>query len=473
MLRKRILIFIFLLIGFIGCVKKGVNLYLLRAAREGDNAMVKTLLAEGINVNTKSDLGDTALIMAVVADQPQIVETLLANGADVNRKNIYGMTALAYATIKGSDDIVNVLLENDAEVNEKYERGNTALIIAAKKGYDHTVKLLLEKGANVDVTNDEGQTALMWAARKGYTNIVQTLIDFNADVDIKEDSWGTALNCAEKEGHDKIVKILKQARTRKKTITKLDLEKTPTSKNDKSEYNVPPPTAGDIILGLFSREGMDYKLLNLPYDRTKSGNQILFEIKCGRCHHLDKPLSKFKTFEEWDSTTLRMRAKLPIWISEEERKSITYYLAKVRGVKEPKDIPQNQALFENKCSRCHSIDRPLYALEPLEEWPKIIEQMRNKAPEWITDGEAEVITNYLVENIKARRIELSDKKEISDEQALFELKCSRCHVLDRPIHAKDFSSEDWVNTVMRMREKVPDWISMEEAKKIIEYLIKQ
>jgi cytochrome c2 len=235
---------------------------------------------------------------------------------------------------------------------------------------------------------------------------------------------------------------------------------------------VPTPTASDIILGLFSRDGVDYKFLNLPYDRTKSGNQILFEMKCGRCHHLDKPLSKYKTFEEWDATTLRMRAKLPVWISEEERKSITYYLAKVRGKSKPKDIPETQALFENKCSRCHSIDRPLYALKPLTEWPKIIERMRNKAPGWITEEEAEIITSYLVENIKARRIELSAKRELSDEQALFEVKCSRCHVLDRPLQTEDLSSDNWAETVMRMREKAPDWISMEEAKKIIEYLIR-
>lgn len=239
-----------------------------------------------------------------------------------------------------------------------------------------------------------------------------------------------------------------------------------------SEDEAPPPSAADIFLGLFEREGLGPGHLNLPIDRSKSGNQILFETKCGKCHPISRPLSKKMTLEEWDSITMRMRSKLPIWISEEERKSIVYYLIKTQGDKLPEEISANQALFEDKCSLCHSIDRPLFALKSLEEWPKIVEQMRNKNQEWITEEEAQIITSYLVENIKARKSGVHARNEISDEQALFEVKCSRCHVLDRPLKVDDFDTEDWARTVYRMRSKVPDWISEEEANTIINYLIK-
>jgi cytochrome c2 len=241
---------------------------------------------------------------------------------------------------------------------------------------------------------------------------------------------------------------------------------------DTSKFEAPPPSAADIFLGLFEREGLGRGHLNLPVDRSKSGNQILFETKCSRCHPLSRPLSKTMTTEEWDSLTMQMRSKLPIWISEEERKSIVYYLVKVRGDEPPKEIAANQALFEDKCSLCHSIDRPLFALKSLEEWPKIVERMRDKDPEWITEVEAQTITTYLVENIKVRRSGLHDVNEVSDEQALFEIKCSRCHVLDRPLKVEDFDTEDWARTVYRMRSKVPDWISEEEANTIVNYLIK-
>ncbi len=235
--------------------------------------------------------------------------------------------------------------------------------------------------------------------------------------------------------------------------------------------DAPPPSASDIYLGFLQREGLGMSHLNIPHDRSKSGSQILFETKCSRCHELERPLSKQKTIDEWTETTLRMRSKIPVWINEEERKSIVYYLVKIRGIEEPEEIPEDQALFENKCSLCHSIDRPLFALKSIEEWPGIIQRMHGKDPDWISPGEAEIIQNYLIENIQDREAGVHDPQSVSAEQALFELKCSRCHVLDRPLKVDDFDSEDWARTVGRMMSKVPDWISADDAKIIIDFLI--
>lgn len=235
--------------------------------------------------------------------------------------------------------------------------------------------------------------------------------------------------------------------------------------------DAPPPSASDIYLGFLHREGLGMSHLNIPHDRSKSGNQILFETKCSRCHEIGRPLSKRKTIDKWIETTLRMRSKMPIWINEEERKSIVYYLARIRSIEEMDGIPEDQAMFEKKCSRCHSIDRPLFALKSLEEWPGIIQKMRGKDPEWISPGEAEIITNYLVENIQNREAGLHEPKDVSEEQALFEKKCSRCHVLDRPLKVDDFDSDDWARTVARMMTKVPDWINADEAGIIIDFLV--
>jgi len=222
-----------------------------------------------------------------------------------------------------------------------------------------------------------------------------------------------------------------------------------------------------------TRRIIDYLInFNSSYDRSKTGNQILFEAKCRRCHSLSKPLDRHNSFEAWDQIVLRCRAKSPNWINQEEHKSIVYYLVKIRGNKKTRKIPDDRALFENKCSRCHSIDRPLYALKPFQEWPVVIDEMRQKAPVWINKEEAERIAKYLVKNIQARKAGLHKVSKISSDQALFETKCSRCHVLDRPLRIEDFSSEDWATTVNRMRSRVPKWISEGEAEQIVIYLNK-
>lgn len=51
------------------------------------------------------------------------------------------------------------------------------------------------------------------------------------------------------------------------------------------------------------------------------------EIKCARCHYLDRVLLRTKTHEEWKRTVLRMREKQTDWISEGEAQEITNYLS--------------------------------------------------------------------------------------------------------------------------------------------------
>lgn len=56
-----------------------------------------------------------------------------------------------------------------------------------------------------------------------------------------------------------------------------------------------------------------------------------------------------------------------------------------------------KALFENRCSRCHSLDRTNITETP-EAWKAIVNMMKAKGSSGISDEDAEVITRYLIEN---------------------------------------------------------------------------
>src|SRR4051812_34252850 len=65
------------------------------AARKGDAAAVKTLLDEGVDVNTKYRYGATALLYACDAGHIDVVKVLLDKGADLTIKDtFYGFTPL-------------------------------------------------------------------------------------------------------------------------------------------------------------------------------------------------------------------------------------------------------------------------------------------------------------------------------------------------------------------------------------------
>jgi hypothetical protein len=69
------------------------------------------------------------------------------------------------------------------------------------------------------------------------------------------------------------------------------------------------------------------------------------------------------------------------------------------------------------------------------------------------------------------RIGLSefDKTDMFDYKALFEVKCARCHDLDR-VCVRERSDEENRDIVKRMQAMDPEWISDEEAERIIAYL---
>jgi cytochrome c2 len=62
-----------------------------------------------------------------------------------------------------------------------------------------------------------------------------------------------------------------------------------------------------------------------------------------------------------------------------------------------KDQVDAKALFENKCSACHSIDRSKSKKKTASAWADIVKRMRRRGAA-VTDQEAKIIVDYLAEN---------------------------------------------------------------------------
>ena len=146
---------------------------LMRAARNGDFAAMKILLAAGADPTLKQPRGTTALMMAsglgrglgvfakdygTEADLRQAVELLVERNVDVNASTDDGITAIHLAAQGGLDSIVRVLAKAGARLDVKDKRGRTPVDMAMGVGgrgraggpppvYEHTAKLLKELGA--------------------------------------------------------------------------------------------------------------------------------------------------------------------------------------------------------------------------------------------------------------------------------------------------------------------------------------
>ena len=155
---------------------------LIEAVVSGDQEAVRTLIAEGVDVNSGDLDGTRALHWAVRADDLETIDLLLGAGADASAEDRHGITPLYLAAANGNAATIRSLIAAGADPNQVDVTGETILMIATQAGDANAVGALLERGAEVDALDPQyRQTALMWAARNGYSDVVATLIDHGAD----------------------------------------------------------------------------------------------------------------------------------------------------------------------------------------------------------------------------------------------------------------------------------------------------
>lgn len=137
------------------------------AARKGDVAALKALLEKGVNVNSKTRYGATALSYACDKGHVEVVKLLIERGADLNSKDtFYGEVPLGWALSKGHAEIVKLLLDKGAAGIDR------ALMTGVQDGNVAIVKAVLGKGGLKPETLNN---ALMRANSGGNKEIIDLL----------------------------------------------------------------------------------------------------------------------------------------------------------------------------------------------------------------------------------------------------------------------------------------------------------
>ncbi|HEX8655489.1 MAG TPA: DUF6438 domain-containing protein [Allosphingosinicella sp.] len=153
--------------------------HLLAAAYVHSPHMVERLLAGGARIGATSFGAGTVLHRALDepwelapdADQPALVRLLLARGVDVNARDGIGWTALQQAYDNGAE-IVRMLLAAGADVNAGAVGGHPLLYLTR----DEEVALIaLEAGADRTLRDMEGRALPEMARRYGWSRVLALL----------------------------------------------------------------------------------------------------------------------------------------------------------------------------------------------------------------------------------------------------------------------------------------------------------
>jgi len=245
-------------------IPHGGDTALMFAARVGDLASARLLVAAGANVNDADAWGVSAMVLAAHSGFADLVEFLLDNGADANATGP-GFTALHEAIMRRDEKMVSALLAHHANPNTPLQTwtperrssadfnfapaliGATPFWLAARFAEPNVMRLLVTQGADprfvlrneyyVNDLNDrrtQATTALMAAVGVGggrawaqpdrhqlealILESVKLAIELGADVNAVNSDGRTALDAAKAFKLEPVVKFLveKGAREGKK-----------------------------------------------------------------------------------------------------------------------------------------------------------------------------------------------------------------------------------------------------------------
>jgi ankyrin repeat protein len=181
------------------------------AAVQGYLKVAEFLLANGADLNVRTEQVSPPLICAAVHGHKAIVDLLLSKGADIeiqSTSNTRRQTALMCAANRGFKTILQSLVAHSANVNAVDSSGRTALHYAAERNFPEIAAYLLANKANVDAKTSENITPLHYASDLGNLDVAKVLVEHGANVNAKSDGGFTPLLDAAQNDHLDVAKFL-------------------------------------------------------------------------------------------------------------------------------------------------------------------------------------------------------------------------------------------------------------------------
>ncbi|XP_063906156.1 ankyrin-3-like [Zophobas morio] len=173
-----------------------------KASQRNTGGIIRLLVKNGIDVNTKNKNGITALQLACERGVYANAKLLLDCGASINILDRGNNNALHFASSSKYDttDIVNLLITRGIDVNIQNNSGATALHLVCEKGSHESAHILLKYGSSINVVDKDNCSALHYASRSwtDNRNIIKLLIEKGIDVNIQDEKNNNALHYAAK-----------------------------------------------------------------------------------------------------------------------------------------------------------------------------------------------------------------------------------------------------------------------------------
>jgi ankyrin len=183
------------------------------AASNGSPSMIGILLDAGADVNAPDPAGDTPLMSVIRAGRLDAATLLLDRGAKVDATDAtYQQTALMVAVRENHPEIVKLLIARGAVVNARTRVGRTPqwVLPNSQPGFGHGIGIVRggspDRGRRAPIPG--GMTPLLYASRDGRMDTAQMLLDAGADINLRDANDITPLIAAITNNHPDVARLL-------------------------------------------------------------------------------------------------------------------------------------------------------------------------------------------------------------------------------------------------------------------------
>ncbi|XP_010250790.1 PREDICTED: ankyrin-3 isoform X2 [Nelumbo nucifera] len=184
------------------------------AARLGLAEILQRLIDAGCNINSRTESGDTALMICARFRQEECLRVLASSGSDFGLINLAGQCASSIAgsnrwTLGFQRALLDVVRAGKVIQSSNASVFCPLLFVAATGDTVALNTLIRWPGINLNLQDENGFTAVMVAAREGHVEAFRVLVYAGADVKLENKSGDTALVLSElNQNHDLFEKVM-------------------------------------------------------------------------------------------------------------------------------------------------------------------------------------------------------------------------------------------------------------------------
>ena len=238
----------------------------LHIAAEVDRGdMVKTLVAAGVDIESKDNWGRTSFHRAIISKHRDSFDTLLRNGAQIATVDAKSVSSLHLAAEAGRVDMIETLLAKGAERWDFDAEGNLPIHSAVCGGNIFAIEALVTHRTDLDRRTKSGQTLLHLACLKTDVGVATYLLTKLVDIN----PWATPTSG--------VLQALSQSKIKGSSLTPLhyacctrDFEMAVLLLDHNALINAPTPEGATALM--MAVEAEDTNIVNLLLQRGAKVN---------------------------------------------------------------------------------------------------------------------------------------------------------------------------------------------------------